>query len=468
MATKASRIALAGSNISSTGEVDADLLDNIDSAAFLSLDGNGRLGIGTASPSTKLTVKNNNSSTSFGDNNLITLQNLNTTDNSRMGLAFTGNTNIGSGLAIIEAVSYDQSQGHTSLNFSVYSGSWHNDMMVLKAGNVGINSTNPSAKLTVEGTFQVRTSSNQSFNDSNNANNLTMTDSKSHFNIDGADKDFQISSDTVTHALFVQGSDGRVGIGTSSPESTFHVNRSSFSSTERTMKINNGGNNGGAQYDTLVINQPDVPSVRLVETLSNQELTLSVGNENSNAAVIGSTGKLIFAIGRSASTIAYSDGGRAMTIDSTGKVGIGTSSPATSLHVKPPSGPDGFAAGGKTLSMTTSFQTGAQLEITLGDHRACYVKVFITGDWSGHSAVAFLGEYFIQNGANGYAEAGMIIREVDNTAGPAGDHVSSQIYDGGNVDSFQIQFKLNAFSGGVTTLNGVLTYQVMGQFNAIT
>ena len=59
MATKASRIALAGSNISSTGEVDADLLDNIDSAAFLSLDSNGRLGIGTSSPMSQLHVNKN-------------------------------------------------------------------------------------------------------------------------------------------------------------------------------------------------------------------------------------------------------------------------------------------------------------------------------------------------------------------------------------------------------------------------
>ena len=56
MATKASRIALAGSNISSTGEVDADLLDNIDSAAFLSLDSNGRLGIGTDNPTVPLHI----------------------------------------------------------------------------------------------------------------------------------------------------------------------------------------------------------------------------------------------------------------------------------------------------------------------------------------------------------------------------------------------------------------------------
>jgi hypothetical protein len=37
------------------------------------------------------------------------------------------------------------------------------------------------------------------------------------FNEAGADVDFRVESDTVDHALFVQGSDGNVGIGTSSP-----------------------------------------------------------------------------------------------------------------------------------------------------------------------------------------------------------------------------------------------------------
>jgi hypothetical protein len=40
------------------------------------------------------------------------------------------------------------------------------------------------------------------------------------FNEAGADVDFRVESDTVTHALFVQGSDGAVGIGTDSPSST--------------------------------------------------------------------------------------------------------------------------------------------------------------------------------------------------------------------------------------------------------
>jgi hypothetical protein len=122
----------------------AGIVSSADATA-ITIDSSENVGIGTTNPSTKLTVKNDSASTSFGANNIITIQNANTTDNSRMGLAFTGNTNIGGGLAIVEAQSYDQSAGHTSLNFSVYSGSWHNDMMVLKAGNVGIGTTSPSA-----------------------------------------------------------------------------------------------------------------------------------------------------------------------------------------------------------------------------------------------------------------------------------------------------------------------------------
>ena len=118
------------------------------------IEKDGKVGIGTDSPSTKLTIKNDSNNTSVGDNNIITIQNASTTDNSRMGLAFTGNTGIGSGLAVIDAVSYDQSHGKTSLNFSVYSGSWHNDMMVLKEGNVAIGSTS-DALANMSGLFRI-------------------------------------------------------------------------------------------------------------------------------------------------------------------------------------------------------------------------------------------------------------------------------------------------------------------------
>ena len=45
-------------------------------------------------------------------------------------------------------------------------------------------------------------------------------------NDDGVDRDFRVESDNNTHALFVQGSDGNVGIGTTTPADELHVNGS--------------------------------------------------------------------------------------------------------------------------------------------------------------------------------------------------------------------------------------------------
>ena len=58
---------------------------------------------------------------------------------------FTGNTGIGNGLAIIEAVNEDQSAGHTSLRMHTYSGSWNENNLVLKSGNVGIGTDSPNS-----------------------------------------------------------------------------------------------------------------------------------------------------------------------------------------------------------------------------------------------------------------------------------------------------------------------------------
>jgi hypothetical protein len=80
-------------------------------------------------------------------------------------------------------------------------------------GDVGIGTNNPTSKLHVEGTFKVRASSSSIFNDTNNAENVRMLVSGSHFNADQIDKDFQVSSDTLPHALSVDGASGKVAIG---------------------------------------------------------------------------------------------------------------------------------------------------------------------------------------------------------------------------------------------------------------
>ena len=89
-------------------------------------------------------------------------------------------------------------------------------MMISAGGNVGISTTNPTAKLHVEGTFQVRSSSSSIFNDTNNAENVRMLVSGSHFNADGADKDFRVECPGEPYAIFLDSSEQRLFFGNSS------------------------------------------------------------------------------------------------------------------------------------------------------------------------------------------------------------------------------------------------------------
>ena len=149
------------------------------------------------------------------------------------------------------------------------------------------------------------------------------------------------------------------------------------------------------------------------------------------------------------------------------RVGIGTNDPEDDLHIKNGNHAGGHAFGSKALSLTTSYNSNAQLAVNLTAHRGCYVKCFIQGDWSSHSSIAYLGEFFLQNGAGSYKEPGMIIRQTDNTHDT--DSVEAQIVDpaGSGTRDFVIQFKLNRSTGG-TTATGFMQYEVMGFFNSIT
>ena len=166
MATKASRIALAGSNISSTGEVDADLLDNIDSAAFLSLDSNGRLGIGTTNPDTQLEIQ----TTSYIGSNEV-----------RGLLRLTGQSEVENGTGIPSAGAaiefYNKWQNGSSYSMGRISGraeqsyngglqfdvsdntaagqnNFTTAMSIDPDARVGIGVTNPSTKLHVDGNIR--------------------------------------------------------------------------------------------------------------------------------------------------------------------------------------------------------------------------------------------------------------------------------------------------------------------------
>jgi len=91
----------------------------------------------------------------------------------------------------------------------------------------------------------------------------------------------------------------------------------SFSYGNRPLILNNGTAETGSAYDMLVINSNDAPTIRLNETGSNQELTINVGDENTNSGQIGVTGKLVFSTNRSAGAMGYTQESNtiALTLD---------------------------------------------------------------------------------------------------------------------------------------------------------
>jgi hypothetical protein len=125
------------------------------------------------------------------------------------------------------------------------------------------------------------------------------------FNEGGIDADFRVESDTNANALFVQGSDGFVGIGTSSPEKAVHVKTA----------VNN----------TAV--------VRIESTAVDSYPTLSLKND-AREYQLTAHGPL----GDKFTIYDGTAGSHRLTIDSSGNVGIGTSSPSTELHVVASSG----------------------------------------------------------------------------------------------------------------------------------
>jgi hypothetical protein len=125
------------------------------------------------------------------------------------------------------------------------------------------------------------------------------------FNEGGVDADFRVESATTANALFVQGSDGFVGIGTSSPEKAIHVKTA----------VNN----------TAV--------VRIESTATDSYPTLSLKND-AREYQLTAHGPL----GDKFTIYDGTAGSHRLTIDSSGNVGIGTSSPSTELHVVASSG----------------------------------------------------------------------------------------------------------------------------------
>ena len=184
----------------------------------------------------------------------------------------------------------------------------NNKFLVTTGGNVGINTTSPGAKLDINGATYVRNVIYGYAGGGNQYGGLSWASTDTGF--------LFLKHNNVTKAVINANDNsyfngGNVGIGTASPEEKLDVTGSVLISNNEFYKVEN---TSGTNYKIA---------------------GLTSGNEIQIGAIDYTTAGTIFAGGDNISiTTGGASGTTRMKIDSSGNVGIGTSSPDGKLDVK--------------------------------------------------------------------------------------------------------------------------------------
>jgi len=285
------------------------------SAEAMRIDDSGHVGIGTTAPTAPLTVAGNIATdkqtiSSWGATNTRALE-LTTygaaSSNDNVGTvslscnAYESADDSWNRVAGTSASLYQAKYTGDHVWYSTGSGSagsaisWSERMRIDSSGYVGIGTSSPSNQLEVVGTIRVT-------NTANAANNSNIRDSGGLVVESGNSNPLYFY--TASSEVMRIDSSGNVGIGTSSPAEPLHVIGTVRSNTSSTGDFNfYATSTGGGAYRIY----PDDA------TTANPTWLYQSNSSEDQAWVIGGTER--------------------MRIDSSGDVGIGTSSPSYNLHV---------------------------------------------------------------------------------------------------------------------------------------
>ena len=352
------------------------------------INSDGNVGIGTTSPSAKLTIEGTEVGTNLVANNYdasIKIRNTSDTDGNFASLDFYNSTNYMT--ARIGANFIDAGDRDTALYFATRKngGSLAHQMVIDEDGNVGIGVPNPQVKLEVNGgvdnsvVFRGRCDSDPSHTGSgagNNARfNLVAFSSDAGNDYGGGIKIQTRDGVNVFHDRMTIDAGGNVGIGTTNPDATLHVRAKDDSENALALWVVNKAHdnsiisayeNGDVRFGSFTYDDA-TGKVGIGTTSPNfktsimhgangndeivlaltaddqsmhfgQEVALGFGQSDTVFTKISSYYEssngfgLKFYTGSTTSTgIDRTKANPSLTIDSSGNVGIGTSSPSSKI-----------------------------------------------------------------------------------------------------------------------------------------
>ncbi len=274
----------------------------------------GNVGIGTTSPYAKLSVADGTGTLAFQNvsqtNLLVTGTNatmiLNSNSGSFPGIVLQNSGVVKTNLFGDGTDTYLHGTGALRLNAGAIGGT--EDVTILSGGNVGIGTTTPGQKLSVAGDILGNNIINSYFTS-------TSTVATSTISTGGLA--------VGTSQFVVQQNSGRVGIGTATPATQFHMsgtsNQARFQATNGNIAVNITADNGGS---SLSLNRSDTSaksSAVYLQTGGTNDWMIGTGLYD-----FGHVSSLGFLTG---------DGLTKMTLTTGGNLGIGTTTPGQKLSV---------------------------------------------------------------------------------------------------------------------------------------
>jgi hypothetical protein len=300
-----------------------------------------RVGIGDTSPGTKLTVHEDYSSTSQGNDLSVALQlcNINSTANNWTGIGFGVNSS-GLGAAAIQAKLLDHTNGYGEFHITTRGAvsGYTTKMMISQEGNVGIGTVSPAQKLRIEG--GVSDAFTQYTTTTGTLGSYVGTQSNGEMLISQRENLDLIIKTNNTERIRVENS-GNVGIGTNSP--TVQIHSLLTTNTDNGIIIQNS--NSGNTASSSIYAYSDVGNLFIRAHSSTHSVW-------ANESIMSNTlpGNLNFWQTGAYDFRFWTNGSQRMTIDSTGNVGIGITSPSYKLQLS--GGDMNFTADGQFLRMT--------------------------------------------------------------------------------------------------------------------